>query len=531
MLLHILGSSTLAPARPSPLRQSGAGTGAATVRCASSSSNPSPSSSSSAAAAAGKQVAKVHSYGALDYERRAALRWSSLYRRIAVGHGGRPVGRTLGAWDEGERRLDKWSSAASRGSCASSAASTSGSRSSYSRMMFVISFHTHSLAKDVYDWMTERRDRFSLSSSDMAIQLDLIAKVRGVSHAEEYFEELPDPLKDKRTYGSLLNVYAQAMMKEKTESTFEQMRKKGFATDTLPFNVLMNFYVDAEEAEKVSILIDEMMERNVAFDVCTYNIWIKSCAAMQDADAMEQVFNQMIRDETVVANWTTYTTLASMHIKLGNSEKAEESLKEAEKRTTGREKKCFHYLMTLYSHLGKKEEVYRVWNWYKATFPTIHNLGYQEVLSALVRLGDIEGAELLYEEWASKSSSFDPKTMNILLAWYAREGFVTKAEQTLNRFVEKGGNPKPNTWEILGTAYLKDGQSSEALSCLEKATAVASPSKWRPRPTNVESLLANFKEKNDAESADRLMNVLRSRRCEENEEYKSLINTYAFQDT
>ncbi|KAL6903403.1 hypothetical protein ACP4OV_004216 [Aristida adscensionis] len=512
MLLHLVASSSspLAPSRPSPRRPCGASAMVAasgTVRCAaSSSSTPSPSPS-----AAGQQVAKVHSYGTVDYERRPPLRWGSLYRRIAVGHGGQPVGRTLLAWDEGERRLDKWE---------------------LCRVAKELrKFRRFNLALQVYDWMTDRGDRFPLSSSDMAIQLDLIAKVRGVSHAEEYFENLPDTMKDKRTYGSLLNVYAQAMLKEKTEATFEQMRVKGIASDTLPCNVLMNFYVDAGEPDQVSRVIEEMKERNVAFDVCTYNIWIKSCAAKQDAEEMERVFNQMIADESVVANWTTYTTLASMYIKLGNSEKAEECLKEAEKRTTGREKKCFHYLMTLYSHLGKKEEVYRIWNWYKATFPTIHNLGYQEVLSALVRIGDIEGAELLYEEWASKSSSFDPKTMNILLAWYAREGFVAKAEQAVNRFVEKGGNPKPNTWEILSTAYLKDNKISEALSCMEKAAAVNSASKWRPRPTNVESLLANFKEKNDTEGADRLMSVLTSRGCAENEEYKSLINTYAFAGT
>lgn len=453
----------------------------------------------------------MHSYGTVDFERRKALRWSSLYRRIAVGHGRRPVGRTLADWDEGERRLDKWE---------------------LCRVARELrKFRRFNLALQVYDWMTERRDRFSLSSSDMAIQLDLVAKVRGVPHAEEYFESLPDPLKDKRTYGSLLNVYAQARMKEKTEDTFEQMRKKGYASDTLPFNVLMNFYVDVEEPQKVSAVTDEMKERNVSFDVCTYNIWIKSFAAMKDADGMDRVFNQMIADESVVANWTTYTTLASMHIKLGNFEKAEVCLKEAEKRTTGRDKKCFHFLITLYSYLQKKEEVYRIWNWYKATFSTIHNLGYQEVLSALVRLGDIEGAELLYEEWASKSSSFDPKTMNILLAWYSREGFVVKAEQTLNRFVEKGGNPKPNTWEILASAYLKDNQLSEALSCMEKAAAVKSASRWRPRPSNVESLLAYFKENNDTDSADRLMGVLTSRGCAENEEYKSLINTYALAGT
>lgn len=103
MLLHLVTSSSpLSPARPSPWRP--CSTAAATsVRCAASSSAPSPSS-----AAAGQQVAKVHSYGTVDYERRSPLRWGTLYRRIAVGNGGRPVGRTLGAWDEGERRLDKW---------------------------------------------------------------------------------------------------------------------------------------------------------------------------------------------------------------------------------------------------------------------------------------------------------------------------------------------------------------------------------------------------------------------------------------
>ncbi|KAG8065570.1 hypothetical protein GUJ93_ZPchr0004g38566 [Zizania palustris] len=112
MLLHILTSSSLVTGRPTPLRPCGAGplvsaaAATATVRCASS-STPS-SSSAAAAAAAGKQVAKVHSYGTVDYERRASLRWSSLYRRIAVDHGGRPVGLTLVAWDEGERRLHKW---------------------------------------------------------------------------------------------------------------------------------------------------------------------------------------------------------------------------------------------------------------------------------------------------------------------------------------------------------------------------------------------------------------------------------------
>jgi hypothetical protein len=117
--------------------------------------------------------------------------------------------------------------------------------------------------------------------------------------------------------------------------------------------------------------------------------------------------------------------------------------------------------------------------------------------------------------------------MNILLAWYAREGFASKAEQTLNRY----GNPKPNTWEILATTYLKDNKISEALSSMEKAAEVNSASKWRPRPANVDSLLTNFKEKNDTDGADRLVGVLTSRGYAENGEYKSLIDAYGSTST
>ncbi|CAK7355208.1 unnamed protein product [Dovyalis caffra] len=55
---------------------------------------------------------------------------------------------------------------------------------------------------------------------DAAIQLDLIAKVRGVSSAEIFF------LRRNR-------------MREKAESLIDEMRDKGHVTHALPFNVMM----------------------------------------------------------------------------------------------------------------------------------------------------------------------------------------------------------------------------------------------------------------------------------------------------
>jgi len=372
--------------------------------------------------------------------------------------------------------------------------------------------------------MTEQADRFMFTSSDMAIQLDLISKVHGISRAEEYFSTLSDEQKDKRTYGSLLNVYGQAKMKEKAEALLETMKARLYVNDALPFNVMMTLYMNLGEHDKVITTINEMKEKNVTFDIYSYNIWITNCAAMEDIEEMERVLERMISDSSINPNWTTYSTLSSMYIKAGNFEKAKSCLKEVELRVTGRDRTPFNYLLGYYGSLGQKEEVYRIWKWYKSSFPSILNLGYQAMLSTLVRLDDIDRAEAIYEEWLSTTSNYDPRICNILMGWYARQGLVYKAKVLLDCLIEKGGKPKPITWEILAEGYIKEKQISEAVSCMKDAASYGGVTKWSPKPVNVANIMELCKELNKMEHVDSLVDVLRSRGCLEKEEYKSLIS-------
>ncbi|KAJ0968281.1 hypothetical protein J5N97_025198 [Dioscorea zingiberensis] len=452
-------------------------------------------------------ISKVHSYGTVDYERKQGLKWSSLYRRIAMMED--PDAGTMGVlqrWDAEERTLSKWE---------------------LCRVARELrKFKKFKLALEVYEWMTAQGTRFTFTSSDVAIQLDLIGKVHGISHAEEYFSQLPEVWKDKRTFCSLVNAYGKAMMKEKAEAVVDIMKEKGFATDALVFNVMMTLYMNVGEHEKVDSVIQEMKERNVPFDVYSYNIWITNCAAMENVEEMEWVFKQMTLDTSINANWTTYTTLASMFIKLGENEKALHYLKDAEIRITGRDRLSFNHLLGLYAAVEKKEDVYRVWSRYKSSFPNILNLGYLAMLSALIRLEDIEGAQNIFDEWLSTASHTDPRICNLLMGWYARQGLTLKAKDLLNRLVEKGGNPKPITWEILAEGYLIEKQILEALSCLQKAASCAGTNNWKPKPVNVANFLALCKEQNDMESMDVLVNVLKNMGCLENVEYESLVSSY-----
>ncbi|CAA6673754.1 unnamed protein product [Spirodela intermedia] len=364
--------------------------------------------SSSCCAPVRCSISQVHNYGTVDYEQRGRLKWSSLYRRIAMTEDPRAgAGLELERWESEEKKLSKWE---------------------LCRVVKELrKFRRYKLALDVYEWMTAQGERFNIYSSDIAIQLDLVSKVRGVSEAEDYFAELSDTFKDKRTYGALLNAYMHAKLKEKAEAIFQVMKEKDYVTDALPFNVMMTLYMNLGEHEKVESIITEMKDRRVAMDIYSYNIWITTCAGRADTLEMERVFEDMSSDESINPNWTTYSTLATMYIRLGDTEKAEKCLKDAELRVTGRDRLSFNYLLGLYGLIGKKDEVYRIWDWYKSSFPSILNTGYHSMLTSLVKVGDMDGAEAIYRGWMSTTANHDPKICNIMMAWYVREGMVAKA--------------------------------------------------------------------------------------------------------
>lgn len=373
----------------------------------------------------------------------------------------------------------------------------------------------------VYEWMNNRGERFRLSSGDAAIQLDLIAKVNGVLFAEDYFSRLPDTSRDGRTYGALLNAYGQARMREKAEILIEKMKNKGYATAALPFNVMMTLYMNLKEPNEVESVVSEMQNNDIPLDLYSYNIWLSSC---DSAEKMEQVFECMKLEQSINPNWTTFSTMATMYIRLRQFEKAEECLRKAESRITGRDRLSYHYLISLYGSTGNEAEIYRVWDIYKSRFPNIPNLGYLAMISSLLRVGDIEGANKIYEEWLPNKLSYDPRIGNLLLGWYVKEGLLQKAEGFLEHMLEAGGKPNSSTWEILVEGNIRVKKISDALSCFKKAILAEGSDGWKPKPDTVSALLDLCQEEADGASKDALMGLLRQKGCLEDKTYASLLS-------
>ncbi|KAK9095103.1 hypothetical protein Scep_026572 [Stephania cephalantha] len=456
-------------------------------------------------------IPQLYNYNGGDQERRAPLKWSALYKRISLmenPEAGSPS--VLDEWEKDGRNVNRWE---------------------LSRIVKELrKYRRYKLALGVFEWMDTKGDRFKLSASDAAIQLDLIAKVRGIPSAEEYFSRLSRSLTDKRTYTALLSAYVGAKMKDKAEALMEEMKTKGYDMHSLPLNLMMTLYMKLEKYDKVLSLIAEMIEKNIAFDIYSYNIWLTTCGTMGSIEKMEAALEQMKQDKTVNPNWTTYSTMATMYMNLGQRQKAKQSLQMVESKMTGRDRIPYHYLLSLYGSVSEKKEVYRIWDTYKSGFSTIPNLGYHAMIASLIRLDDIEGAEQIYEEWLSARTTFDPRVCNLLVKWYARNGRLEKAKALVDDIFEVRGKANSYTWEFLAEGYIKEKQITEALSCLKKATLAEGAKNWRPSPRNASMLFLFCEQKSDTASKEALMELLRQLGCLENEPYMSQVKAFGLDD-
>ncbi|XP_073291319.1 pentatricopeptide repeat-containing protein At1g02150 [Primulina huaijiensis] len=449
-------------------------------------------------------ISQVHSYGTVDFEKRPMLNWNAMYKEISMMENPElGAASVLNQVENGGNKISKWE---------------------LCRIVKELrKFRRFKYALQVYEWMNNRREYYRITTSDTAIQLDLIAKVHGISSAERYFLKLPEALKDKRIYGSLLNAYARARMKEKAEAQMNTMRKRGYASHALPFNVMMTLYMNQKDHEKIESLISEMLESKIALDIYSYNIWLTTRGSQGSPEEMEQVFEQMQLDPTINPNWTTFSTMATAYIKFNQFEKADDCLKKIESRITGRDRIPYHYLISLYGSAGKKDEVFRMWNIYKSTFSNIPNSGYHTLISSLVRLGDIDEAEKRYDEWLSVKSAYDPRIANLLLSFYTKKGLSEKAWTFFDEMIEGGRKPNSMTWEILAEDHIRNMRILEALSFLQNAASAEGSKNWRPRPANVVSILEILDQESDQPSKDTLFEILRQMGCLNDVNYMSYI--------
>ncbi|PPR95433.1 hypothetical protein GOBAR_AA25245 [Gossypium barbadense] len=344
-------------------------------------------------------------------------------------------------------------------------------------------------ALQVSEWMN-KKGLCAFSPTEHAVQLDLIGKVRGFLSAESYFNKLKDQDKTEKTYGALLNCYVRQRQIDKSLSHLQKMKELGFASSTLTYNDIMCLYTNIGQHEKVPDVLREMKENNVSPDNFSYRICINSLGVRSDLEGIEEILTEMEDQPHIKMDWNTYAVVASFYIKAGLTEKAIDALKKSEQKLDNKDGTGYNHLISLYTSLGNKAEVLRLWGLEKEACKRYINKDFIIMLQSLVKLDEFEEAEKILKEWESSGNYYDFRIPNIIIVGYVKKGLHEKAETMLENLKEKGKTTIPNSWGIVAASYLDKGQAKKAFKCMKVALSLFTENKgWKPNLRVVTSIL------------------------------------------
>ncbi|KAJ4837316.1 hypothetical protein Tsubulata_031456 [Turnera subulata] len=385
-----------------------------------------------------------------------------------------------------------------------------GNNLTRSKLQFIIKqlrkFHRFNHALEVSQWMDENKpEGYVQSSGDLAIRLDLLSKVHGLEEAERFFDAIPDHLRSSPVYGALLNSYVHERCLEKAEAHLQKMRELGFLDSPLPYNVMLSFYSKMGKYEEMNVLMQEMGMKAIDFDLFTYNIQLNAYVTTSNVEEIEKVLMRMEADPLITMDWNAYATAAKGYLKAGLVDKAVPMLRRSEQLIRGKDRKlAYEIILTSYAAAGNKEEVYRVWNLCKLV-GKFHNSSYLSMVSALLKLDDVEGAESIWDEWLSVKKTFvDIRIPNVVIAAYSKKGLWEKAEACVNKMVDSGIEPREGTLDRLAIGYQVGGQMEKAIDTIKRAISMSKPG-WKPYVFTLCACLGYLKDQGDVQQADELL--------------------------
>lgn len=380
-------------------------------------------------------------------------------------------------------------------------------------------------ALEVSQWMSSNR-LCNFSPSDHAVRLDLIGKVHGLESAESYFKNLDEKDKIHKTYGALLNCYVRSGLVEKSLSHVQKMKELGFVSTALNYNDSMCLYVNTGMLEKVPDVLSDMKENGISPDLFSYRICLKSYGERSDFDNVEKILREMESQSHITMDWRTFATVANIYLEAGLKEKALVYLKKCEEKVN-KNALGYNHLISLYASLGNKDEMMRMWELAKANCKKQLNRDYVTILGSLVKLGHLEEAEKLLQDWELSCQYYDFRVPNVVLIGYSRKGLPEKAEAMLQDIIEKQKMKNPSSWSIISAGYMDKQNMEKAFECMKEALAADTENTgWRPKPAMISNILNWLGDNGDALEVEAFVGLLETKVPKSREMYHALIKSY-----
>lgn len=350
------------------------------------------------------------------------------------------------------------------------------------------------------EWL-ESTKHLDFVERDCASRLDLIAKVRGLTAAENYIQNIPKSFRGELIYRTLLSNCVAAQDVTKAEQVFGKMKDLKLSITSFAYNQLILLY-KKDDKNKIADVLLQMEKENVKPTRDTYRILIDAKGLSNDITGMEQIV-EIMKAEGIEPDIQTQATLANHYVSGGLVEKAEAVLKEMEGENIKANQlmACVH-LLPLYASLGKADEVARLW---KVCEPNSQFAEYKAAIEAWGKLNKIEEAEAVFDRMLRKWKRLYSKHHLALLKVYMDHKMLTKGEELVKKMVENGVSIGPLVWDALVKLYVEAGEVKKADLYLEKASE---GNQMKPLFSSYIAIMEEYAKRGDVHNAERIFDRL-----------------------
>ncbi|KAH0911351.1 hypothetical protein HID58_034672, partial [Brassica napus] len=198
-----------------------------------------------------------------------------------------------------------------------------------------------------------------------------------------------------------------------TPEDFEKMREVGLRMKASPFNSMLS--------------LREMEENNVAPDSLMVNEVLKIYAAESKVESMARFMRMWSGEEGIKLERETMAAMANAYAKAGSTKKAIEMYGES------------------------KGEVHRLWEDECKKKEKLEADEYRNVISSLLKLDDVEGAEKVYGEWEPDGPKLDLSIPGLLIS--RKKRIESWGVDEFDWKEEKWDALKDGSWDMLLLVY------------------------------------------------------------------------------
>ncbi|KAK4412840.1 Pentatricopeptide repeat-containing protein, mitochondrial [Sesamum alatum] len=373
-------------------------------------------------------------------------------------------------------------------------------------------------ALQLSEWV-ESTKRLEFNEVNYASRLDLIAKVRGISKAEEYLKQIPKSFRGEIVYRTLLANYVSCTNVKKSEELFNKIKELEFPMTCFTCNQMLILYKRVDKKKVADVLL--LMEKeNIKPTIFTYQILVDVKGQSNDIIGMEQIV-ETLKAEGLEPNTRIQSSLARYYAIGGLKDKAEAILKEIEGDDIKIRRWVCHLLLPIYASLGREDEVERIW---KVCEPYPQSKQCMAAIEAWGQLKRIENAEAAFDKLLERVKKPNSSHFAALMKVYANNNMLTKGKDLVKRMVESGCRVGPLTWDAVVKLYVGAGEVEKAESILEKAIKQKT---GRPLFSSYLTIMEKYSRRGDIHSTEKIFLMMRQAGYTGRlRQYQSLLQAY-----